>query len=145
MTQTTPRPYVSRRERRDRRAFRRSLVVIGVLLAIVVAAVIRLNLPQGQAETKQTELALPTVRVVPVEEVPRAPFTDVTQSAGITFVHENGAAGDKLLPETMGSGWRFVRLRQRRRWRRAAGEFLAVAVGHPPRTGSAADDGPLSE
>ena len=33
-----------------------------------------------------------------------APFTDVTQAAGITFVHENGAAGDKLLPETMGGG-----------------------------------------
>ncbi len=31
----------------DRRAFRSSLVVIGVLAALVVAAVIRLNLPQG--------------------------------------------------------------------------------------------------
>ena len=31
-------------------------------------------------------------------------FTDVTAAAGITFTHCNGAAGDKLLPETMGSG-----------------------------------------
>ena len=31
-------------------------------------------------------------------------FTDVTAAAGLTFTHCNGAAGDKLLPETMGSG-----------------------------------------
>lgn len=34
-------------------------------------------------------------------------FTDVTSSAGITFVHQNGAEGDKLLPETMGGGSAF--------------------------------------
>jgi hypothetical protein len=31
-------------------------------------------------------------------------FTDVTQSAGIRFVHNNGAFGKKYLPETIGSG-----------------------------------------
>jgi hypothetical protein len=31
-------------------------------------------------------------------------FTDVTAQAGITFRHVNGAAGDKLLPETMSGG-----------------------------------------
>jgi hypothetical protein len=31
-------------------------------------------------------------------------FTDVTAAAGITFVHESGRAGAKLLPETMGAG-----------------------------------------
>jgi enediyne biosynthesis protein E4 len=31
-------------------------------------------------------------------------FTDVTDEAGIRFRHFNGAAGKKLLPETMGSG-----------------------------------------
>jgi hypothetical protein len=31
-------------------------------------------------------------------------FTDVTDAAGIRFTHTNGAAGRKLLPETMGSG-----------------------------------------
>ena len=34
-------------------------------------------------------------------------FTDVTQEAGIAFVHENGAYGKKYLPETMGSGVAF--------------------------------------
>ena len=36
-----------------------------------------------------------------------ATFTDVTAAAGITFRHENGAAGEKLLPETMGGGVAF--------------------------------------
>ena len=31
-------------------------------------------------------------------------FVEVTEEAGITFVHENGAFGEKYLPETMGSG-----------------------------------------
>ncbi len=36
--------------------------------------------------------------------VPAATFTDVTAAAGIRFTHCSGAAGDKLLPETMGAG-----------------------------------------
>ena len=34
-------------------------------------------------------------------------FVDVTQDAGIDFVHVNGATGKKYLPETMGSGVAF--------------------------------------
>ena len=36
-----------------------------------------------------------------------AKFTDVTSEAGIAFVHNNGAYGEKLLPETMGGGVAF--------------------------------------
>jgi hypothetical protein len=39
----------------------------------------------------------------PTDE-PRLRFIDVTARAGITFRHFNGATGNKLLPETMGSG-----------------------------------------
>jgi enediyne biosynthesis protein E4 len=35
---------------------------------------------------------------------PHIPFTDVTRASGIAFRHENGARGEKLLPETMGGG-----------------------------------------
>ncbi len=35
-------------------------------------------------------------------------FTDVTEAAGIDFVHENGAFGQKWMPETMGSGGAFL-------------------------------------
>lgn len=34
-------------------------------------------------------------------------FTDITAAAGISFTHDNGAAGQKLLPETLGSGSAF--------------------------------------
>src|SRR5262245_44678619 len=42
-----------------------------------------------------------------VEEAPKVPpvtFTDVTAASGIAFKHENGAFGEKYLPETMGAG-----------------------------------------
>jgi enediyne biosynthesis protein E4 len=42
-----------------------------------------------------------------VEEIPVVKFTDITSKAGISFVHTNGAFGDKLLPETMGGGVAF--------------------------------------
>lgn len=35
-------------------------------------------------------------------------FTDITQSAGIHFVHNNGAFGKKYLPETLGPGCAFI-------------------------------------
>ncbi len=38
---------------------------------------------------------------------PSAGFTDVTATSGIHFIHDNGAAGEKLLPETMGGGVAF--------------------------------------
>ena len=38
---------------------------------------------------------------------PRIALTDITREAGITARHDNGAAGGKLLPETMGAGAAF--------------------------------------
>jgi hypothetical protein len=35
-------------------------------------------------------------------------FRDVTQRAGIRFLHNNGAFGKKFLPETMGPGVAFI-------------------------------------
>lgn len=57
------------------------------------------NLPPAVVVPKElaaTEMSLPAIR-----------FTDVTQSAGISFVHNNGATGEFLLPETMGGGCAF--------------------------------------
>jgi hypothetical protein len=42
-----------------------------------------------------------------ISGISEAKFTDITKEAGIDFIHENGAAGEKLLPETMGSGCAF--------------------------------------
>lgn len=41
------------------------------------------------------------------QDIPVAKFTDITSAAGLKFVHNNGAYGDKLLPETMGGGVAF--------------------------------------
>ncbi len=49
---------------------------------------------------------------VPGSDSPPPPqrihFTDITQAAGIHFVHNNGAFGKKFLPETMGPGAAFI-------------------------------------
>ena len=54
--------------------------------------------------------AVAPVRPVAVkaEALPTVKFVDITKDAGINFVHNNGAFGDKLLPETMGSGVAFL-------------------------------------
>lgn len=46
----------------------------------------------------------------PVEAnaLPSVRFVDITESAGLKFVHTSGARGAKLLPETMGSGVAFL-------------------------------------
>jgi len=38
---------------------------------------------------------------------PSVHFTDITEQAGIDFVHVNGAYGERLMPETIGSGAAF--------------------------------------
>jgi hypothetical protein len=54
--------------------------------------------------------AVAPVRPVAVmaEMLPAVKFVEITKDAGITFVHDNGAQGDKLLPETMGAGVAFL-------------------------------------
>jgi len=51
--------------------------------------------------------SLPEKRAAPLLEIPEIVFVDITEQAGIDFVHENGAEGEKLLPETMGGGGAF--------------------------------------
>ena len=51
-----------------------------------------------------TEISVPTATQRAEATVPKWRFTDQTRQSGITFKHVNGAYGDKLLPETMGSG-----------------------------------------
>jgi enediyne biosynthesis protein E4 len=53
-------------------------------------------------------VAAPTLGAAPTPSA--VAFTDVTAASGITFVHNNGRAGQKYLPETMGTGGAFVDL-----------------------------------
>lgn len=57
---------------------------------------------------KVTPLAAPAAAPQAPLAIPTARFTDVSRSSGLTFRHHNGATGEKLLPETMGSGVAFL-------------------------------------
>ncbi len=50
---------------------------------------------------------VPEERAPTAVKLPAVPFTDITQSSGIAFVHNNGATGEFLLPEAMGGGGAF--------------------------------------
>jgi hypothetical protein len=65
----------------------------------------------GTPEAKPTSAA-PVAPVRPpevkAETLPTVKFVDITKESGISFVHYNGAFGQKLLPETMGAGVAFL-------------------------------------
>jgi hypothetical protein len=64
--------------------------------------------PKELVTPPKTETKLPfNLRNVSAA-IPNNPFSDITKAAGIDFKHENGAEGEKLLPETMGSGCAFL-------------------------------------
>ena len=88
-------------------ALKWSLVAFIAIALIAVPVVLYLNQPEEEAPVQETELAEVEVRVQEAVELPKVSFTDITESAGIDFVHENGATGMKLLPETMGGGAAF--------------------------------------
>ena len=91
-------------------ALKRSLAVF-TLAAVVIGGIL---VASGYLETEievvtdRTPLEVPQVPERPQAEIPTVLFTDITDEAGIDFVHENGAYGDKLLPETMGGGCAFL-------------------------------------
>ncbi len=89
------------------RAFRWS--ALGLLAGVMVGGgvLLWLNRRPAAAPAQLTPLAAPQAPSLPVADVPAARFTDITRAAGITFVHNNGAAGEKLLPESMGGGVAF--------------------------------------
>ncbi|NUQ61059.1 MAG: CRTAC1 family protein [Pirellulales bacterium] len=90
------------------RALRWSLAVILPAVCAGAGILYALSRPAQPPPVKESALAEVEVRrPVPVE-IPRVIFTDVTAEAGIHFVHENGADGAKLLPETMGGGCAFL-------------------------------------
>jgi hypothetical protein len=93
-----------------RRAFYRSLGAIVIFAVIVAGAFVWRQL--GEDEPVQQIEATITGPVVDdtVDEPqpPPAGFTDITKAAGIDFVHTNGAYGEKLIPEAMGSGVAFI-------------------------------------
>lgn len=86
-------------------AVRTSLIVLMLMGLPVIGGLIYLNLTRVKPETIQSELTAPTTRRVGLIKPPSIPLTEISASeSGIDFVHNAGKNGDKLLPETMGSG-----------------------------------------
>lgn len=94
----------ARGDARIARAFRRSLAAAALLAAGALAAWWLLR-PGPPPQTAGSDAPAPApVPAAAAPEPPALPFTDVTGAAGIAFRHENGAYGERLLPETLGSG-----------------------------------------
>src|SRR5882724_3352795 len=89
------------------RAFRWSLISLVLIAAIAGGAILYANRKRPAKAAQMTSLSAPVAPAQTQAEIPQAKFTDITAAAGINFVHNNGAYGDKLLPETMGGGVAF--------------------------------------
>ena len=90
-------------------AFRWSLLVIVIGAGVVVGAILWTKREHGDEEIvieKDPGVIAGLDRETGA--LPRVRFADVTEAAGIDFVHENGARGDRMLPETMGGGAAFL-------------------------------------
>lgn len=85
-------------------ALRWSFLVFGIIGGIAAGVGAFLLAPGPAPAPRVSELAPVATRTQTRQEVPAIPLVDVTGESGITFVHENGDAGEKLLPETMGGG-----------------------------------------
>jgi len=90
--------------------FRRSLAII---LGIgIIATGIGWYLSRDTTPAITLEEAVVTGPVIEEATLPQTPpavvFRDITSESGINFVHTNGAYGDKLMPETIGSGAAFL-------------------------------------
>ncbi|QDV33843.1 CRTAC1 family protein [Tautonia plasticadhaerens] len=77
-----------------------------VLFATAVAAALSLTGCGADTGAEFVPAAAPpeAAPVVEPAALPTVKFVEVTDEAGIDFVHHNAAEGEKLLPETMGSG-----------------------------------------
>ncbi len=92
---------------RIRRALWVSLL-IGCAAVLTGTAVWLSGRTADQDIVDEHEVVGPTVRQPAEPLLAALPFTDVTTAAGIDFVHESGAYGERLLPETMGGGVAFL-------------------------------------
>ena len=88
------------------RAFRKSLIVI-VAIVLCVGIGIWVSQREEKKEVVERDTYVPPTIDATATDIPKVQWTNITEESGITFVHRNGAVGDKLLPETMVGGAAF--------------------------------------
>jgi len=89
------------------KAFRWSLAVFALVAVTVGGGIFWITRKPVLELGAAGPVGLPQKRNRSRAKFPKVVFHDVTEAAGIRFTHVNGAYGDKLLPETMGSGCAF--------------------------------------
>ena len=85
-----------------------SLAVILVLMIFAALVAFWLLRPVQDVQVAEVKTIPAKPRQRPQAQSPTVTFVDITTEAGIDFTHENGAYGEKLLPETMGGGCAFL-------------------------------------
>ncbi|MGB7931791.1 MAG: CRTAC1 family protein [Gammaproteobacteria bacterium] len=100
---------LQQREALIRRAFYRSLAII-VALALAVTGIWYVTRENTRPQAiEEAVVSGPIIdERTPSQAPPPVTFTDITREAGIDFVHVNGSTGEKLMPETIGSGAAFL-------------------------------------
>jgi hypothetical protein len=98
---------MSRNKQLYRNFYRKTLWVLLLILLILLYVLVLKPWFNKAAEPKltiqQSQYVTPTTKIQEINP-PLIEFTEESEIRGLTFVHENGAGGNKLLPETMGSG-----------------------------------------
>src|SRR2546425_10321711 len=79
------------------KAVRWSLVVGAAVAVVVIGFIFIVKRKPAPPPRRVTQLSAPTAPANPKTEIPTATFTDITQEAGVTFLHNNGAYGDKQI------------------------------------------------
>lgn len=90
------------------RAVRWSVLALALIGCLVGGAVWWAHRAPPAPRARLTDLTASSPGPRRAFEIPDVRFTDITASAGIHFLHHNGAYGEKLLPETMGGGVAFL-------------------------------------
>ncbi|MEA2093385.1 MAG: hypothetical protein U9P11_02330, partial [Pseudomonadota bacterium] len=108
MDKDKPSTKLHPREAIIRTAFYRSLWVL-LLFAGIGAGIWFLSREDSTPEViEEATVSGPVIEAAaPLQGPPAVVFTDITREAGIDFVHVNGAYGEKLIPEAIGSGLAF--------------------------------------
>lgn len=85
------------------------MAIFGIAIVLVLAALlwVKANRPDAVPVSEHEAVGPQSAAEEPVSP-PSLRFTDITLEAGIDFVHETGAYGERLLPETMGGGIAFL-------------------------------------
>ena len=93
----------------DESTIRRALLIsftVSVVALVLVAGFFMLRGKEATvAVVVENDVMTPIAVLQP--SIPTLPFTDITAASGVDFVHQNGAYGARMLPETMGGGVAF--------------------------------------